>query len=151
MPKNTDATATSAWPRFLAAHARLVARIEAGLAQAGLPPLAWYDVLWALEQAPERRLRMSELADRLVISRSNVTRLVDRLVRAKLVRRAATEADGRGASAVLTAKGLEQRAAMWPVYRDGIAERFDRHLSAQEAATLERVFDRMIEADRASG
>jgi len=150
MSETVVETGTSAWPPFLAVHARLVARIETRLAEADLPPLAWYDVLWVLERAPETRLRMSELADQLIISRSNVTRLVDRLGRAKLVRRAATEEDGRGASAVLTRKGAERRAAMWPVYRAAIAELFDRHFSATEAATLRAAFGRVLAAERAA-
>ena len=63
----------SAWPRFVTAYALLITRIEERLKAAGLPELAWYDVLWALERAPRGRLRMHELAEHTVISRSNLT------------------------------------------------------------------------------
>ena len=74
-----------------------------------LPPLGWYDVLWGLERTPERRLRMSELADQVVLSRSNLTRLVDWLEEEGLVARERSAEDSRGAYAVLTDKGQEMR------------------------------------------
>src|SRR5262245_59727794 len=92
----------SAWPAFIRSHAVLIGRVEARLAAGGLPPLAWYDVLWALERVPRGRVRMHELADAVVITRSNLTRLVDRLEAAGLVRRDRCCADRRGAEAVLT-------------------------------------------------
>ena len=66
-------SARHAWAVFLTAHAMLVEAVEARLAKAVLPPLAWYDVLWALERAGDGRRRMHELADRVVLSRSNLT------------------------------------------------------------------------------
>ena len=78
---------SSVWPRFVTGYALVITRIEEWLKAAGLPELAWYDVLWALERAPRGRLRMHELADNTVISRSNLTRLVDRLEAALLVTR----------------------------------------------------------------
>lgn len=77
----------SAWAVFLTAHAVLVDRVEERLHAAGMPELSWYDVLRALERAPAQRLRMNELAGLTVISRSNLTRLVDRLQAAGLVER----------------------------------------------------------------
>ena len=79
MGKSLETSKGSVWALFLTTHAVLLERIETQLAQAGLPPLAWYDVLWGLERAPEQRLRMSELAEKVVLSRSNLTRLADRL------------------------------------------------------------------------
>ncbi len=70
--------ALAAWARFFTAHALLVEQVETMLAEAGLPQLAWYDVLWTLEERGGR-LRLSELADHVLYTRSNVTRLVDRL------------------------------------------------------------------------
>ena len=66
-----------AWAVLLTAHATLIERIETALAEAGLPPLGWYDVLWELEKAEGGKLRMYELAHRVVLSRSNLTRLAD--------------------------------------------------------------------------
>src|SRR6476469_6888164 len=75
------------WRMFLRAHAYVMARLEADLAADGQPPLAMYDVLVQLVEAPEHRLRMTDLADAVLLSRSGLTRLVDRLERSGLVSR----------------------------------------------------------------
>jgi DNA-binding MarR family transcriptional regulator len=110
--------------------------IERRLVEAGLPPLGWYDVLLELSVAPGRRLRMHELASAVVLSRSGLTRLVDRLERAGLLRREPTPEDRRGSFAVLTEEGKEMRRRMWPVYAKGIAEHFGGHLSDDEVRVL---------------
>jgi len=138
----------SAWPVLLTARALVVDAVEARLAQAGLPELSWYDVLWALEQAPQRRLRMHELAALTVITRSNLTRLVDRLESAGLVTRERDGADRRGAYAVLTTAGRGMRSRMWKVYGRAIEDLFDRHLSAEEAAAVRTCLLRVIVAAR---
>lgn len=148
MGRAFETPAGSVWPLFLTAHAVLVERIEARLAGAGLPPLAWYDVLWALERAPERRLRMSELADHVVLSRSNLTRLVDRLEEAGLVARERSEEDRRGAYAVITTEGREVRRKMWPTYEAGIREVFDSQLGEAEARPMAAALQRMLDAAR---
>lgn len=148
MSKNTDKTASSVWPLFLTVHAVLVSNIEARLTEAGLPPLVWYDVLWALERAPDYRLRMSELAQMTVLSRSNLTRLVDRLETAGLVQRARAEADRRGAFAVVTAKGRAMRKKMWPIYSAAIKQLFEDHIDGSEATQLDAVFRRLLNAAR---
>ena len=146
MTKNTEKTASSVWPLFLTAHAVLVSRIEARLSQAGLPPLVWYDVLWALERAPDNRLRMSELADMTVLSRSNLTRLVDRLESAGMVERARSEADRRGAFAVVTTSGKAMRRKIWPTYLAAIKELFDDHIESGEAEQMRTVLRRVLDA-----
>jgi DNA-binding MarR family transcriptional regulator len=139
-----DKTDSDTWALFLTAHAALVGEIERRLKQAELPPLAWYDVLWALERAPEQRLRMNALADALVLTRFNATRLVDRLVAAGLVARKRTSEDRRGACAVLTARGRALRAKIWPVYRAAIAELFNRHLSDAQHGELQDLLRRLL-------
>lgn len=134
----------SAWKGFLTVHTVLVDCVEQELAQAKLPALAWYDVLWALEQAPEHRLRLSELADALVLQRSNLTRLIDRLESAGLVYRQVCETDRRGAFAQVTQQGLAMRQKMWPVYEAAIAKYFAANLSDEEAEVLVRVWQRML-------
>src|SRR6185437_15320482 len=103
---------------------RVMGQAEHALAERGLPPLAWYDVLWALEQAPAGRLRMFELAERLVVARYNLTRIADRLVTAGLIERETCASDRRGAYCVLTRAGRQIRARMWPTYRDVIERLF---------------------------
>ena len=141
-----DPDVSTTWRLFLHTHVLLVERIEARLKAAGLPPLAWYDVLWALESAPDQRQRMHELARGVVLSRSNLTRLVDRLEEAGLARREASEDDGRGAHAAITPKGLAVRKKMWPVYRDCIQSLFNQHLPAATRAAMQKGLREVIEA-----
>lgn len=106
-----------AWRAVLNTYARIVALVESAFAEGGLPPLAWYDVLWALRRAPDRRLRLSELADSLTVSRGGATKLVDRLAAQGLLEREACEGDRRGRYAVITPAGTELLRKMWPVYK----------------------------------
>ena len=99
------------------AHALLVGAIEQDLAAAELPPLAWHDVLAALDAAPEGRMRIHELADAIVFSRSGLSRLLDRLEREELLRRERSSNDRRGAYAVLTPAGRDVLDQMSAVYR----------------------------------
>lgn len=148
-PSKEDApTAGSVWALFLTAHALVVERIEARLAEAGLPPLGWYDVLWALERAAGGRLRLSELAERMVLSRSNTTRLVDRLESAGLVVRSRSDEDGRGAYAVITDAGRAQRAKMWPLYGAEISARFGAHVRPAELRAMDAALRRIVSAAR---
>jgi DNA-binding MarR family transcriptional regulator len=136
---------TETWALFLTAHSVLVGAMEKRLKDAGLPTLAWYDVLWILERTPEQRLRMSALADQLVLTRFNVTRLVDRLVEAGLVARRQTKEDGRGFHAVITEKGRALRRQMWTVYRPAIVELFNRHLNAGQHAEMQSIMRALLE------
>jgi DNA-binding MarR family transcriptional regulator len=133
-----------AWRSFLRLHATLIDLLERDLARAGVVPLSWYDVLVALVQAPERRLRMHELAEAMVLNRSSVTRLVDRLEEAGLLTRQPTPGDRRGAFAVLTEQGLEALRTAWPFYANGIDQRFGRQLSESEATTITEAFRRLL-------
>lgn len=135
-----------AWARFVVAQALLLERIEAALAAADLPPLAWYDVLWILEREEQGRLRMHDLARQAVITRSNVTRLTDRMEKAGLVARAGCPEDGRGTVCELTAKGRALRARMWPVYKKQIDALFGARLGAREAETMAEAFEKIIDS-----
>ncbi|MBX3503116.1 MAG: MarR family transcriptional regulator [Alphaproteobacteria bacterium] len=137
-------TATETWPLFLRAHAALTDAIGARLSAAGLPSLLWYDALWALERAPGRRLRMGELADTMVLSRSHLTHLVGQLEKARLVRRSRSPDDRRGTYAALTDKGAALRARMWPVYRASIDELFARRLRPAQAGAMAAGFRRLL-------
>lgn|ERR687886_2089484 len=143
-----DESHNAAWRIFLTSHAVLIDRIEQELAQAGLPPLGWYDVLFALYEAPSRRLRLHELADAIVLQRSNLTRLVDRLEAAGLVRRESCPSDRRGAFAVITQEGLAMREQMWPIYAQAIAKYFACHLSKAEVEVLTKAMRRVLAAAR---
>ena len=133
-----------AWARMVVAQSLLVERIETAFAAADLPALDWYDLLWVLESSEHGRLRMADLAERAVVSRSNVTRLADRLEKAGLVARMNCPVDGRSTFCVLTDKGRALRARMWTVYRRQIESLFGEHLSAREAEEMAKVFERII-------
>lgn len=139
----------SSWPLLLTAHAVLTGMVEKQLAQADLPPLGWYDVLWALERAPGQRLRMHELAHFIVLSRSNMTRLVDRLEAAGLIRRDNDPDDRRGAFAVLTGAGATMRKKMWPHYEKAIATLYDAHLTPEEQRVLGVALRKVVDGARA--
>jgi DNA-binding MarR family transcriptional regulator len=126
----------SAWRAMLNAHASVVARVEEALAEADLPPLAWYDVLWALRRAPGGRIRMADLAGGLTLSRGGLTKLADRLEAAELLRRERVEDDGRGLYAVLTPAGERMLRRMWPVYARALRDTFVDAMSADEAAVI---------------
>ena len=100
-----SAAELAAWRGFLRTHAMLVRELDLELEAAHGLPLSSYDVLVQLESAPDQKMRMRDLADAVLLSRSGLTRLVDRLVRDGLIRRSTCSADARGAFAVLTPKG----------------------------------------------
>ena len=137
-----------AWAVLLTAHATLIEKIETALAGAKLPPLAWYDVLWELEKAEGGKLRMHELARRIVLSRSNLTRLADRLEDAGLIEREDTPHDRRGYHCVITRAGLALRRKMWPAYKAEIERLFSRHITVEEARTIGDALARAVKAAR---
>jgi len=102
-------------------------------------------VIVELVEAPDHQLRMHELADRVVLSRSGLTRLVDRLEQEGLLRREPDPNDRRGAFAVLTEQGHEALRKSWPVYARGIARHFASHLGDEEARILVEIFKRILD------
>jgi DNA-binding MarR family transcriptional regulator len=128
----------AAWRLMLNTHARLTGEIEAALATAGLPQLAWYDVLWALHRSPGKALRMGELADAVTISRSGLTRLVDRIEAEGLLERRQSPADRRAVEAAITPEGSKLLRRMWPVYEKVLRAQFESKLTRAEAKSLSK-------------
>ncbi|MGH2444447.1 MAG: MarR family winged helix-turn-helix transcriptional regulator [Candidatus Limnocylindria bacterium] len=137
-----------AWKAFLRAHARVIRALELELQAEQEMALTDYDVLVQLAAADERRLRMSELADALLLSRSGVTRLVDRLVAEGLVERVTCESDRRGQWASLTDAGHERLRRASPTHLRGVAEHFLDRLSESDLAALERMLEPIVNAGR---
>jgi DNA-binding MarR family transcriptional regulator len=133
----------AAWRQFLTLHRRIVDAIDRDLQRSGRLPLTSYDVLIELYEAPERRLRMAELARRVVLSRSGLTRLVDRLESEELLTRDRVGGDRRGAYAVLTEAGVDAMRGAWPVYAHGIKRYFAAALREGEANTLEALLSKI--------
>jgi DNA-binding MarR family transcriptional regulator len=136
MARELSKNGLEAWKGLLLSHATLVEQIDREMAHANLLPLDWYDALLALEDSPDQRLKMSDLADQVLLSKSGLTRLVDRLEAKGYIRREACRADRRVAYAVLTPEGLKARERSWPTYRAAIQEHFASHLSEEEAGVL---------------
>lgn len=141
-----DASRLAAWRGFLTAHARVVARLERELAEEAGLQLTWYEVLLLLREAPEGKLRMHELADSRLLSRSAATRLIDRIEAAGLVSRIASEDDRRGTFVELTPEGLATLRRAAPIHLRGIEEHFTGHLTDQDAIALRNVLGRVADA-----
>ena len=125
-----------AWIALLRTRQQLLDQVEADLKQAGLPPLSWYDVLLELKRAPDGKLRLNDIAIRMLLEKSNLTRLVDRLEKEQLLRREICDADRRGAFAVITPAGLALQQRMWPIYATAIDKHFASKLDEEEAQQL---------------
>lgn len=136
------------WRLFLRAHAHLTRALEHELLAEQDLPLPSYDVLLQLAESPGRRLRMTELADRVLLSRSGLTRLVDRLEREGLVERAACPGDARGTHAVLTEAGLARLRAAAPTHLAGVARHVTGRLTPEELAQLEALMTKLLDGEQ---
>jgi DNA-binding MarR family transcriptional regulator len=130
------------WRAFLRSHAQVAKRLEADLVASSDLPLAEFDVLFQLALAPSHRLRMNELADRVLLSRAGITRLVDRLVADGLVARVKCASDARGAYAVLTDLGVARFDEARPGHMAGVRRYFLDSFSRPELATLAELLAR---------
>lgn len=140
-----------AWIAFFVAHGVLTRKIDKILEAQGLPSLDVYDVLLALEEAPGRRMRMSDLAEAVVLSRSGITRLVDRLEKDGYIERMACKNDRRSLYAAITEAGLQIRAQTWPAFKLAIEEFFADKMTNEEAEVIASVFFRMLDGVRFHG
>ncbi len=133
----------NAWRALLNAHSAVTEAVERALRSEDLPPFAWYDVLWALRRAPDRRLRMGELAESVTLTRGGLTKLVDRVEAAGMLQREACATDRRGYHAVLTEAGNELLRRMWPVYARVLEEQFVAMFSDADAEQLAEMLGRV--------
>jgi DNA-binding MarR family transcriptional regulator len=141
----------TAWQAFHAAHAAVSGLLEEELAAERRLPLSWYDVLIALDATPEHRLRLHELAQAVALSRSGLTRMIDRMEREGLIRRESCADDGRGCFAALTDEGRTTLSRYWPIYTRGIEQHFVGLLDDSEARILAQALTRVAEAARQRG
>jgi DNA-binding MarR family transcriptional regulator len=143
--------AVQAWRSFLEAHALLVDALERELMEEQGLPLAFYEVLVRLAGEPEGRLRMQDLAGRLLLSRSGFTRLCDRMETGGLLQRTRCPSDRRGVYAEITIPGREALEAAAPVHMRGVQEHFARHLGSPDLAVLRQLLERVCEGNRKDG
>lgn len=138
-----------AWRSFLTAHARLTERLGRELrAEEGLH-LTWYDVLVQLSEAEGHQLRMQQLAERVLLSKSGLTRLIDRMERAGYVTRSPCHDDRRGTYATMTDAGYDVLVRTAPTHLGGVRHHFAEAVDDEEAATLTAVLTRIV--DRLEG
>jgi DNA-binding MarR family transcriptional regulator len=149
-PPRGDDPRLGAWRSFLRAHARITRRLDEELRAVHHVSLAEYDALLQLASAPGRRLRMSVLADRVLLSRSGITRLVDRLVADGMVERSTCTSDARGAEATLTRAGLDRLRTASQTHLGGVQRYFLDAVGPDDRAVLERALGGVIDGLDAS-
>ena len=135
---------TKAWIRLVRARHAVVSRLEADSKAAGALPIEWYDVLWDLERH-DGGVRPFELEERLLFAQYNLSRLIDRLVDAGLVRREVCPTDRRGQMLFITDAGKKARKATWPHYARGMNKHLGDKLTEAEAEKLAALLGKLIE------
>ncbi len=146
VPAELTSAEQAAWRGFVRVHTAMARALDAELERAHGLSLSSFEVLKALRCADEGRLRMADLAEHALLSRSGMTRLVDRLERQGLLTRCQCSDDARGCFAVLSPAGAELIARAIPVYRESVRAGFLSHLSADELERLGATFERMLAA-----
>ena len=131
------------WRAFLLAHARVSRRLDEELRAEHDVSFAEYDALLTIAQAPDRRIRMGQLAEEVLLSKSGVTRLIDRLVGDGLVERSTCLSDARGAEAVLTDRGLALLRDASRTHLRGISEHFLAIVDPADLDGLERAMTKV--------
>src|SRR5262245_40271425 len=144
-----EADPVAAWRAMLLAQSRALRAIERDLEAAGAIPLGWYDVLLELNAAPDRALRMQDLAARAVLSRPRVSRIVTELEAEGYVERRADPDDGRATLAAITPTGRAALRHAAPIYLAGIEEHFNRHLTPAAQRSIATALQRVIDAHQA--
>ena len=147
MKSDPSKAVVGAWIRLMRAQQATLLKIERAFRDAGLPPHAWYDALWELDQAGDKGLRPFEIERQMLIAQSNISRLIDRLQAAGHVERHPCEDDARGQFIVITPAGRAMRRRMWPVYAAALNTVIGRRVSDREATRLGGLLDRLIDPD----
>ncbi len=140
--RQPDPERLAVWRAFLSAHATITQTLERELLEDRKLPLSWYEVLLHLNEAGGR-LRMAELSDRLVINKSSLSRLCDRLEVAGYLVRETVPEDARGVYAVLTRHGRDELRRTTPTHLRGVYEQFATHLTDTDVAALQRIFAKL--------
>jgi DNA-binding MarR family transcriptional regulator len=143
-PRQLDERELRAWRGMLRIHATLTKALDAELEAAHGLPLSSYEVLLHLDDAEGQRMRMSDLAAMVILSRSGLTRLVDRLEREGLIARESCPSDARGSFATLTAAGRRKLTAARATHLAGVRSMFLDHFSADELELLGSAWERLL-------
>ncbi len=133
-----------AWIQLHRTHRLLLEIVENSLKSKGLPPLDWYDVLLELHRENSAGLRQYEIGEKILLNKHNLSRLIDRLEKNRLVGRHACAEDGRGNLIKITEKGEKMIRQVWPVYGQSIQESFGIKLKSNEFIELSRVMSKVL-------
>lgn len=149
MKKEPSKTLVRAWARLLKAHTRALGTVEGALKEAGLPPLAWYDLLLELDRVGDAGMRPYELERELLLPQYGLSRLLDRMEAAGYLERRPCDSDGRGSTVHITRAGRDLRLRMWPIYAAAIGTAMGTHLSESDAAQLDVLLGKLLGAPKA--
>jgi len=141
--EHLEPTTIRSWARLIRVSQSLINAVEADLKSADLPQLIWYDALLELDRVGNKGLRPFELQKEMLLTQYNISRLVDRLFAAKLLKRRPTPGDKRGHELVITAAGRAKLKKMWPVYQAAIDRHFAQKLSVKDKADLSRILNKI--------
>ena len=144
MDKKPSKQSVESWAVLFRAYRVLRNETEKELKKAQLPPLAWYDVLWEVYKCPEKKIRQNELGDRVLLNKHNLSRLLDRLVGQKLIKKSPSPDDKRGYNIELTLAGRKILNDMWEVYGTTIHNCFSRHYTQKEMSRIHQLISRLI-------
>ncbi len=147
MANKLDDLTLSAWMKLVRTQQILLENMEDDLKKADLPPVGWYDVLFTLDEQSSGKLRISDIGSEVNLSKSNITRLIDRMEKKELVVREPCEEDGRGAYAKITKGGKAMKRKMWKVYEGSINTYFSEHIKETDKKALVRIFGKLVDLD----
>lgn len=148
-PRWLNPVEMSAWRRYIIASRRLIEALDFDLGAHELS-MADYEVLAQLSDAPERKMRMSELADVALLSRSRLSHRIKVMEKAGLVKREACPIDKRGCFAVMTSKGWKAIVAAAPDHVESVRSRFMDHLTKEDQRVLAEIFERVTNSLKAT-
>ncbi len=134
-----------AWIKLHRVQRRLLDAADKNLKQEGLPPLVWYDVLLELDRAKNTGLRQYEIGNKILLNKHNLSRLIDRLEKKRLLVRYESEEDGRGNLVKITRNGEIILKQIWPVYSQSIQDNFGNKLTSRETEELSNLLSKILE------
>lgn len=146
-PKWLNPTEMKAWRRYIVSSRRLLEALDIDLAGHDLS-MADYEILAQLSDAPDRRMRMSELADVAMLSRSRLSHRMKVMEKAGWIKRESCPSDKRGSFAVMTPKGWKAIVAAAPDHVESVRNRFIDHLSKADQVALAAIFEKVGSALR---
>ena len=144
MSESLESVMLDAWRGFLFAHAKVVRALEADMLEQHDLPLSWFDLLGRIKQASGQRLRMHQLEEASLFTRSGITGLADRIEKAGFVRRERSAEDRRGVYLAITQAGIDKMDEVWPDHVASIQENFGQHIDAKSAKGLQAVTEKIL-------